>query len=61
MRTFPVPVEVDTTGRIFMPAHLRLGQTGAVAPRMYFHDASASHNSIYVGYIGRHLENTQTS
>lgn len=61
MRTLPVPVEVDQAGAVFMGAHLRLGRSGTVSPRLHFHDASASHARIYVGYIGRHLENTKTS
>lgn len=61
MRTLPVPVEVDPAGEVFMGAHLRLGRSGTVSPRLHFHDASAGHATIYVGYIGRHLENTKTS
>jgi hypothetical protein len=61
MRQFRVPEAVEATGWMFMPAHLRLGQSSTVAPRMHFHDASTSHHTIYVGYIGRHLANTQTS
>jgi hypothetical protein len=61
MRTFPVPVEVHPAGDVFMGAHVRLGQSSTVAPRMHFHDASSDHGTIYVGYIGRHLENARTS
>lgn len=61
MRTLPVPVQVDPAGQVFMGAHLRLGQSGTVSPRLHFHDASVSHGTVYVGYIGRHLKNTRTS
>jgi hypothetical protein len=53
-------VEVSRTGEIFMPSHIRLGQSSTVAPRMYFHDASATEHRVFVGYIGRHLANTRT-
>jgi hypothetical protein len=59
-RIFPVPLRVSQTGRIFMGAHIKLGTTATVSPRMYFYDASAVDGQIYVGYIGRHLVNTKT-
>jgi hypothetical protein len=61
LRTLPVPIEVDQSGEVFMGAHVRLGQSSTVAPRMHFHDATTDHGTIFVGYIGRHLENTRTS
>lgn len=61
MRTFPVPVDVDESGQIFMEQHVRLGQNTSVAPRMYFYDDTSRGGGIYIGYIGRHLENTQTT
>lgn len=59
-RTFPVPRQVDPSGRSFMGAHIRLGQTATVSPRLYFQEVPAD-AVIYVGYIGRHLPNTLTS
>lgn len=59
-RTFPVPRQIDPSGRSFISAHIKLGQTATVSPRMYFHESPAD-NVIYVGYIGRHLPNTLTS
>jgi hypothetical protein len=61
LRTLPVPIEVDQSGEVFMGAHVRLGQSSTVAPRMHFHDATTDHGTIFIGYIGRHLENTRTS
>jgi hypothetical protein len=61
MRIFPVPAKVNEDGKTFMQSHIRLGQSTSVAPRMYFYDDTANSNGIYIGYIGRHLENTQTS
>lgn len=59
-RVFTVPSEVDPSGKIFMGAHIRLGNSTTVAPRMHFHDASRNNGAIYVGYIGPHLPNTLT-
>jgi hypothetical protein len=61
-RTLPVPVEVDPSGRMFMGAHLKLGTTATVSPRMHFYEAVADGRTvIYVGYLGRHLPNSLTS
>jgi len=61
-REFPVPHEVDASGRIFMGAHVRIGASaaGQISPRLYYHDGTALTGHIYVGYIGRHLTNTRT-
>lgn len=60
-RTLPVPGDVVPDGHVFMGAHVRLGTSATVSPRMHFYDATSSHHAIYVGYIGRHLPNTSTS
>ncbi|MFI7575884.1 hypothetical protein [Micromonospora sp. NPDC049497] len=60
-RTLPVPRQVDRRGVVFMGAHIRLGTTATVSPRLYFHDATSIDGEVYVGYIGRHLTNTLTS
>lgn len=57
-RMFTVPSTVDPSGKVFMGAHIRLGNSTTVAPRMHFHDASRDGGVIYVGYIGPHLPNT---
>jgi len=61
-REFSVPVEIDSSRRVFMGAHIRIGAsaTGQISPRLYFHDATARTGRIYVGYLGRHLTNTRT-
>ncbi|GGK35592.1 hypothetical protein GCM10010124_30390 [Pilimelia terevasa] len=59
-RVFAVPRTVDPGGRVFMGAHIKLGNSTTVAPRMHFHDASHGAGVVYVGYIGPHLPNTLT-
>lgn len=60
-RVFPVPTRVDPCGRIYMGAHVRIGQGGQTAPRLHYHDALLTDGHLYVGYIGPHLTNTKTS
>ncbi|GIG58216.1 hypothetical protein Lfu02_25880 [Longispora fulva] len=60
-RMLPVPTAVHPAGRIFMGAHIRIGASGAIAPRLHFHDATATTGTIYVGYLGPHLPNTMTN
>lgn len=62
MRLLPVPTAIDSTGRTHMWSHLRVGQGGGTAPRLYFHDDTAGHTRrVYVGYLGPHLKNTRTN
>jgi F0F1-type ATP synthase membrane subunit b/b' len=61
MRTLPVPSEVDPDGLIFMGAHFRIARRGLISPRMHYHDDTAKTGKIYIGYIGKHLPNTQTN
>lgn len=60
-RTLPVPTSVDPSAKIFMGAHIRLGNSSTIAPRLHFHDGAAKQQVVYVGYIGPHLINTMTS
>ncbi|MBE1489012.1 hypothetical protein [Plantactinospora soyae] len=60
-RNLPVPRQIDRSGSVFMGAHIKLGTSATVSPRLHFHDASSIDQTIYVGYIGRHLSNTATS
>lgn len=61
-RTFPVPVEVDPSGRVYMEAHARVDAGGKYpAPRLYFHDDTAGTGKIFVGYVGPHLRNFLTT
>ncbi|WP_405921855.1 hypothetical protein [Streptomyces sp. NBC_00122] len=59
-RTFPVPVDVDPTRKVFMGAHIRIGGGNTVAPRLHYYDASCATHGIFIGYIGPHLTNTLT-
>ncbi len=60
-RIFPVPDTVDSSGQCAMKAHFKLAQIGMVSPRMYYLDDYNNSRSIYIGYIGPHLTNTQTN
>lgn len=60
-RMFPVPTEIDPTGRRSMKAHFRIGRAGISSPRMYYLDASQMDGRVYIGYLGVHLTNTQTN
>ncbi len=61
-REFPVPPEVDSSRRVFMGAHIRIGASasGQINPRLYFHDVTMQRGKVYVGYLGRHLTNTRS-
>jgi hypothetical protein len=59
-RVFPVPESIDSHKRVFMESHFRLSAKKSVSPRVYIHDATRKDGKIYVGYIGRHLENTKS-
>ncbi|HIY42893.1 MAG TPA: hypothetical protein H9836_17440, partial [Candidatus Nocardiopsis merdipullorum] len=62
-RLFPVPHEVDPSGRIPMYAHIKLDIEYGICPRMYFfpHLGDGTTNRIYVGYLGRHLPVQQSN
>ncbi|WP_421121688.1 hypothetical protein ACE2AJ_09820 [Aquihabitans daechungensis] len=57
-RVFDVPTTVHPSGRVFMPAHLKLGNSGP-APRVHFLDNTGTDGTIYVGYLGPHLETSR--
>jgi hypothetical protein len=59
-RVFPVPESIDIDGRAFMESHFRLSAKKSVSPRVYILDATRKDGRVYVGYIGRHLENTKS-
>ena len=54
-RTFPVPGEVEPTGRAYMEAHIKVVKRGSPAPRLHFLDDAAGTGKVYVGYLGEHL------
>lgn len=60
-RVFPVPTSVDPSGSTTMEAHVKLAQIGMTSPRMYYLDRVRDDSKIYIGYIGKHLRNTQTN
>ena len=61
LRVFPVPRDVHPDGVIFMGAHFKIARKGLLSPRMHYHDDAGHTGKIYVGYIGRHLENAHTN
>ncbi|MEU6860614.1 hypothetical protein AB0B28_17290 [Glycomyces sp. NPDC046736] len=61
-RVFPVPTEIDPSGKLFMPSHIKLQSVGSPAPRMHFlDDAGGATGRIWIGYLGDHLPNTRTN
>jgi hypothetical protein len=61
-RVFRVPAEIDPSGRVYMPAHIKLQPVGSPAPRMHFlDDAGGATGKIWIGYLGDHLPNTRTN
>lgn len=60
-RVFPVPTSVSTAGEMEMVSHFKLARIGMVSPRLYYLDNYTSDRSVYIGYIGPHLRNTQTN
>ncbi|MFC7329475.1 hypothetical protein [Marinactinospora rubrisoli] len=59
-RILPVPRDVHPAGKVFMGAHFKIGAGNAVSPRLYYYDDTSSTGLIYVGYLGRHPDNTQS-
>jgi hypothetical protein len=54
-RMFRVPVEVDPTGEIYMPAHTKLPGKYPIKPRIHFSlDTLTTVGKIYIGYVGPH-------
>ncbi|SDK80156.1 hypothetical protein SAMN05216298_1423 [Glycomyces sambucus] len=61
-RVFRVAAEVDPSGRVYMPAHIKLQPIGSPAPRMHFlDDAGGATGRVWIGYLGDHLPNTRTN
>jgi hypothetical protein len=61
LRTLPVPPEVDPDGLVFMGAHFKIARKGTISPRIYYYDSTAKTGEVFIGYIGRHLQNTLTN
>lgn len=61
-RTLPISHDVDPSGAIFMPGHVKLVPGGRPAPRIHVHDDSSGvTGQVHVGYFGDHLDNIQTN
>lgn len=60
-RVLPVPVEVAADRSVPMYAHFKLGVAGMLSPRLHYLDDTGGTGQVYVGYIGKHLENTKTN
>lgn len=60
-RTFPVPKIVSPTGELFMGAHFKIARSGSVSPRLHYFDDTAHTGRIYIGYLGKHLNNPHTN
>ncbi|MGY1751089.1 hypothetical protein [Modestobacter sp. SYSU DS0511] len=61
-RVLPVSTDVDPSGRIYMPAHVKVAEGGGdLAPRIYFHPSRET-GKVHVGYFGPHrnMPNTRT-
>lgn len=60
-RMFPVPVQLSADKEIFMGAHFKIAQFGIISPRLYYCNDARGTGRVYVGYIGKHLKNSQTN
>lgn len=60
-RIFPVPTEIDAKGSVAMKTHFKLARIGMRSPRMHVYDGHPGTAKIYIGYLGSHLDNTQTN
>ena len=61
LRIFPVPAEVDKSGVVAMWNHFKIAQSDSIAPRLHYFDDTPNTGKIYIGYIGKHLKNSQTN
>lgn len=61
-RRFRVPHTISTSGYAEFWAHIKIGNSGQVAPRLhYLDDTGGATGSVIVGYLGHHLKNTKSS
>lgn len=62
LRTLPVDPEVDPTGTVYMPAHIKIEKGGMPSPRIhFFDDTSGATKQIHVGWFGDHLDSAGKS
>lgn len=60
-RCFPVPLDVDPDGVVFMGAHFKVAQARQTSPRLHYHNDVRGTGMIYIGYIGPHLRSAKTT
>jgi hypothetical protein len=61
-RRFRVPKTVAESGYAEFWAHIKIGNSGQVAPRLhYLDDTNGPTGAVIVGYLGHHLKNTKSS
>lgn len=61
-RRFRVPRVVSESGYAEFWAHIKIGNSGQVAPRLhYYDDTNGPTGAVIVGYLGHHLKNTRSS
>ncbi|MFT3662569.1 MAG: hypothetical protein QM809_14680 [Gordonia sp. (in: high G+C Gram-positive bacteria)] len=60
-RQFPVPESVNPNRYEFMGEHIKIAAYKSVSPRMHILNRAAKNGRIYIGYIGRHLDNFHTN
>jgi hypothetical protein len=61
-RRFRVPRSISDSGYAEFWAHIKIGNSGQVAPRLhYLDDTKGPTGSVIVGYLGHHLKNTKSS
>ncbi len=61
-RRFRVPKAVAESGYAEFWAHIKIGNSGQVAPRLhYLDDTNGPTGAVIVGYLGHHLKNTKSS
>ena len=56
-RTLPVSNDVDASGMMLMPEHIRIEKGGTPSPRIYYYDDTrGATGKIHVGWFGDHLD-----
>jgi hypothetical protein len=56
-----VSPKIAKTGELVMLKHIPLATGRANSPRLYFEDTYSAISGVLVGYLGGHLDNTQTN
>ena len=62
LRTLPVAVEVDASGKVLMEEHVKIEQGGRPAPRIhFFDDTGGASGKVHIGWFGDHLDSPAKS